>query len=362
MGNFLKKVWMIAVVGIAALGLSLSGCGYEPDTSAPERAEIQRSVDWQGALLYVADAEGPTAGWGSVRIYDNVSGVVETTVEQTMAAAPADMHVTPDGGRMYVASSANGRIDSFSWNGDNWLRSGPVIDTPGSCLSALKAGPDGKMYATDCSEGQLSGRIFVVDLAVGAVSKTIIVPDLISVTGISWSPAGDRVYLAGTAVQYEDVMENNGPVLEVAQWPSMQKISGTMLIGLLRVVHQVEASPDGQSVYVMGLGEILKLDEPANTLALSFKPDVSVRGSQGGPAGVSPSGAASTTGEISAEGTDGTDYVDAAFSADARYLFVTGGPDGNNKTNVYVIDLITGELVQKIYHAADDVGGIQRVE
>ena len=53
--------------------------------------------------------------------------------------------------------------------------------------------------------------------------------------------------------------------------------------------------------------------------------------------------------------------MDAAFTADTRYLFITGGTAGS-EGNIYVVDLETGTTVHRINHAADEGGGIQRVD
>ncbi|MEK6537419.1 MAG: hypothetical protein AABZ63_08030, partial [Actinomycetota bacterium] len=84
---FVAKLSLALLVLVIAL--LAAGCTDEgPDTSAPQRTVIDRTPDWRGALLYIADENGPVPGWGSVRVYDNVSGFVEKTVEQTAAAGP----------------------------------------------------------------------------------------------------------------------------------------------------------------------------------------------------------------------------------------------------------------------------------
>lgn len=307
------------------LALVLAGCGYQPDTSAPERVEIARAGDWQSTLLYVADSEGPTPGFGSVRVYDNVSGLVEMTVEQTLAAAPADVFVTSDGGRLFAASGVNGRVDVFSWNGNGWLRTGQTMDTPASCLSAIKAGPDGRVYASDCSEDLPNARIIAIDPATGSLTgEGTGVPELKTAAGLSWSPSGDRIFVTGTD------KSGGGTVLLAASWPAMQTLAKIPLGAA--AVSQVETSPQGRFVYVMTSAEILKIDVTANAIAANYKP----------------------------AGT-GAGYVDAAFSADGRDLFVTGGPAGA-AGNIYVIDAESGIVVHEVNQIAASAGGIQRVE
>lgn len=315
----------LLTAALLLISLALAGCGYEPDISAPERVEIERSTDWRGALLYIADESGPNADWGSIRIFDNVSGLVEKTVGQLQAAAPSDMYVTPEGSSMYVASSANGLIDKFRWDGNSWIGSGVTVETPASSLLALKAGPDGRLYAVDGSPGA-AGRILILDPATDSLAaESITIPSLDSASGIAWSADGSKAYVAGMAAG------SSGPVLLIASWPTAQ-ISGSINLPLAQA-HQVMSAPDGRFVYVMGRGEVLKVDPAAGVVAGSIKP---------------------------APGTE-IDYLDADFSADGRYLFVTGTPPGAS-SNLYVIDLQTGIVINTVQRISSKANGIQRVE
>ncbi|MBE0429449.1 MAG: hypothetical protein IBX61_06210 [Thermoleophilia bacterium] len=302
-----------------------AGCGYEPDTSAPQRTDIDRSPDWRGALLYIADRDGPTEGFGSVRVYDNVSGFVEMTVEQTRAAAPSDLYITSEGSSMYVASSANGLIDKFRWDGNSWIRGTFDIETPSSSLDALAAGPDGRLYAVDATPGGGAGRLFVLDPQTDQVGDDpLVIPALASVSGISWSSDGAAAYVAGKAAG------TGTSVLLILSWPSGQ-VAGSIDL-LTDDTRHVATSPDGRFVFIMGRGEILKTDPSSGTVIGSLKPDP---------------GAA-------------IQYTGGDFSADGRFLFVTGTDPGGG--NLYVIDLETEAVVNTVNQISRQAGGIQRVK
>lgn len=302
------------------------GCGYQPDTSAPERVEVTRVTGWQGSLLYIADETGPTQAWGSIRVYDNISGFVEITVEQVKAAAPSDMYVTPDGGSLFAASSANGVIEKFRWDGNSWIRAGVIIETPASSLLTLKPGPDGQLYAVDGTPASGRGQILTVDprtdkSAMGMLSF----PDLGGASGISWSNDGATAFIAGTSG------DDNSSVLLVVSWPSAQIMKKIDLP--LAHTRQAVTSPDGKSVYIMGSGSIAKVDVATGAVSSSLNP--------------SPEAS--------------TDYADADFSADGSSMFVTGSPPGGD-SNLYIVSLETGLLLNEVKHISAKAGGIQRVE
>ena len=314
------------------IAVFFSACSSAPDTSAPERTVISRSADWHGALLYIADEQGPDKDWGSVRLYDNVSGFVEKTVEQSLAAAPADVCVTPDGGSMFVASGANGRIEHFHWDGNNWL-DGPSIDTPAQSLAALERGPDGLLYAADgdvtAAPGGAGksgvGLFYRIDPAGDALAGApLTFPQLSRASGIAWAPDGATVYVSG-------MLKGGGPALLVAAWPALRQPA---VINLpLAAVNEVVAAPDGRFVYVMGQGKIIKINAATRAVA----------------AGLTPAPQADA------------DYYGAAFSADGRYLFTAATPAGADST-LYVIDLTNGNVVHTVKHISVKARGIKRVE
>ena len=307
---------------LAAAGLA--GCGFEPDTSAPQRTVVNRSADWHGALLYVADENGPTTGWGSIRVYDNVSGFVEKTVEQTAAAAPSDVYVTPDGGTMYVASKANGRIDQFQWDGNNWHEGNATIDTPASQLLALVPGPDGKLYAADGAPPNGVARLLAVDPAANSMTGAELdFPGYSVAHGAAWSADGSQMFVPVTGP--------GGSGLLFVSWPGAAPASFVSLPSA--PVNEAVTSPDGRFVYVMGRGEIFKVDVAGRAVAATINP--------------APE--------------PGTDYYGAAFSADGRYLFVTATPPGSDST-LYIIDLTTNSVASKVKHISVRANGIKRAE
>lgn len=328
-GRFRVSAYSRYIYTGAAISLALAwpvaGCTADsPDTSAPQRVEIERSSDWMGALLYIADEDGPTPDWGSVRIYDNVSGFVEASVEQTLAASPADMYVTDDGSSMFVASRANGRIDRFSWNGNTWERSNRAIASPASSLLTLIEGPSSNLYAAEGAPPDGVGRIFAFDIDTETFDdEAIVFPAFQEVRGISWSTEGDMAYVSGQSA--------GGSLLEVVSWPSRESRASINLP--LPSVNQVITSPDGSSLYILGQGAILRFDPHTKMVTGTFKPDP----------------------------YDTTVYIDADFSADGRYLFATGARPGGD-SSLHVIDLDTGDWIHFVPHISRQAGGIQRVE
>jgi len=309
---------------LLAIVIFMGGCGApEPDTSAPQRVEVSRTDDWRGALLYIADEAGPTADWGSIRVYDNVSGFVEYTVEQTLAAGPGDVYVTPEGSTMFVASLSNGRIDQFHWNGNGWNHGSSTIDSPSSPLLTLAPGPDGMLYAADGATTS-AGRFYVLDPNSGKLdTQGLSIPGLTGARGICWTADGRQAFVSGVG--------SNGPVLLKLSWPDAQVLAAADLP--LPQPHQAVSSTDGALVFVMGQGAVLIVD--ARSLATVTT--------------LQPSGAPDTT------------YYDGAFSADGRYLFTAGMEPGADST-LYVIDLNNNSVVQTVPHIGARANGIQRVE
>jgi len=305
--------------------LFVAGCTDQPpDTSAPERVELDRRGDWRKALLYIADENGPVEGWGSIRIYDNVSGYVEKTVEQTTAAAPSDLFVTPDGGSMYVASSANGVIEKFRWDGNNWIDGGVSIELPASSLSMLVSGPDGRLYAADKTPANGIGTIYMLDpVNDKPVDSAITFPELAVVTGIAWSPDGSLAYISGKGT--------GGPQLIVTKWPS--KVTERTVPLPVQEIHGTVISPDGRFVYIFARGDVIEIDTSNMSIAGMYRP---------------------------AREPD-EDYYDADFSEDGKFMFVTGFSPGKDGT-LYVIDLSSNTVVHTVKHIAVKAGGIQRVD
>ncbi len=322
--KYISRFNLLIVLALA-LALVLAGCG-SPDTSAPERTVLKRSADWRGALLYIADAQGPDPEFGSVRVYDNVSGFVEKTVEQNLAASPSDVYVSPDGGSMYVASSANGEIDSFRWDGNNWVHDHD-IETPAASLETLVRGPDKLLYAAGALDSRGPARLFYrLDPAAGKLAASVSFPELSSVSGISWSPDGASAYIAGTAT-------SGAAQLAVYTWPSRSYQKAVALPGI-KETHEVVTSPDGRFVYVMCRGKLLKIDAAKRTLAGALTPDPNPQ----------------------------ADYYGAAFSADGRYLFTDATDPGGSESTLYIIDLNSNNVVKTVNKISVDAKGMKRTE
>ncbi len=324
-GNRRIPVMVVPLLAALLFMFFAGGCASDdPDTSAPRRAVIDRTADWQGALLYIADESGPLAQWGSIRVYDNVSGFVEKTIEQSAAATPVDTFVTADGSSMYVAGK-NGRIDKFRWDGNNWNRGAVTIDVPSKEIGALKPSPDGNIYAV-ASETGATGGLYRIDTAVDRADlQPLAATPLTSLRGVSWSPDGLSVYLAGATGegQYR---------LYADSWPTMQ-VKGFIDLPDTALVNQAETSADGRFVFIAAKGKVFKADIGSMAVAGSFAPS----------------------------GNPETVYADCALSADGRFLFTDGKTPGEDST-LYVIDLVSGATVKSVRHISDTAGGIQRVE
>lgn len=312
-------------LAVLVIVLASVGCVDDPDTSAPQRTVIDRTPDWRGALLYIADENGPVPGWGSVRVYDNVSGFVEKTVEQTAAAGPADIYVTRDGGSMYVAGAENGRIDKFRWDGNNWIRGGVTLDLPVTSVSAVMPGPDGKLYVA-ANGGDQQGRLYRLDLTTDRVEdQPVLLPSLFDVQGAAWSPDGSTIYLSGRSPQGQWQLCS-------ASWPSL---SGERCLGLPETTGASKpvVTGDGRSVLIMAPERILTIDPVAMTVRGTFTP-------ADNPA---------------------TMYSDGALSTDGNFLFVTGKVAGQFST-LFVVSLNDNKTVHTVKNISDTARGIQRVE
>lgn len=313
------------VVLIVLIIFALGGCTDEsPDTSAPERIEIDRSEDWHGALLYIADGNGPVAGWGSVRIFDNVSGFVEATVEQTMAASPSDLYVNDRGNQMYVSSMANGVVDLFFWDGNGWHRGTSEIETPAKSLLAIEAGPDQLLYLAGSTPAGDAGAIYKLsqehdDL----LAEPVIIPGITEARGIAWSEDKTSAIVTGSGP--------GGPSLTLLAWPAAA-VTGTVNLPV-ELVNQPQTSPDGKTLFVACRDRILTADPKSGAI----------------------------TGSLAPSSEPGTDYYDVAFSADGRFLFAPGTPPGGD-TTLFVIDLSTGSTVSQITHVSIKANGIKRTE
>lgn len=310
---------------LALIAVMLSACTDEPpDTSAPERVEIDRTSDWQGALLYIADGKGPVEGWGSIRIFDNVSGFVESTVEQTMAAVPSDLYVVSNGSEMFVTSMANGVVDMFFWDGNAWRRGSSKIATPSRNLYAIEAGPDGLLYLAGITEAGTTGALFKLVPDTGELQdEALVIDGITEARGITWSTDGATAYVTGTTPQ--------GASLVMLAWPGGNIANSTSLpVG---AVNQPQISPDGKTLYIACAGQILTADPASGTL----------------------------TGSLAPAPDSATEYYDVAFSADGRYIFAPGTPPGGD-TTLYVIDITTGATVNQITHVSIKANGIKRTE
>ncbi len=317
LARFLFSLLLLLMVTI------LAGCNdWEPDTSAPRRPEPERSRDWQGALLYIADPNGPEAGWGSVQAYDNVSGHVEAIVEQTLAAVPSDLYVTDDGSTMYVASSVNGRIDIFTWDGNGWHRKGRTFEPPTSSLLDLEPGPDGRLYAVNGAPAGENDRLFALDPATGDFTAIGLTGVGSSLSGIAWSDDGNRAYLG---------IDASPPRLTLIDWPGGEAAADLTLP--LKRARQVVIGPGGKNVYVAGLGGITVVDADSATVSTVIDP----------------------------AGDHLTEYGDVAFSADGRFLFTVGSRSQQDGT-LYVVDLADVTVVQQVDGVSAGAGGIQRTQ
>lgn len=321
-----RAVICLLLTSVAIVVIMLVGCtGEEPDTSAPRRQVIDRTADWQGALLYIADRTGPNPAFGSIRIYDNVTGFVERTIDQSIAAAPSDMYVTPDGGAMYVTGSENGRIDKFRWDGNNWIRGGVIIDTPASSIFAMAPAPDGMLYFT-ADDGGPSGKIYQLNMIADQAEPTSVsVPQLSELRGIAWSPDGNTVFLPGLG-------QDRTAQLLAARWPSLEILGRVDLSGATGV-NQAVTSIDSSRIYVMAEGRVYIVD-PASL---------------------------SVTSTIEPSGNPQTSYSDGAISADGRYLLLVGNQAGD-RASLYIVDLSNNSLVKKVGNVAEKAGGMQRAE
>jgi hypothetical protein len=308
-------------IAITFLIVFAASCGAVPDTSAPERVEIERSKDWSGALLFIADEKGPVAEYGSVRIFDNTTGFVEKTIEQTAAALPGDVYVLPDETSMFVASRANGLIDRFNWDGNNWINSGITIETPSRGLSVIKGGPDGLIYAVNDAPVTGPASILVLNRR-GELLPAMEAPGIARVTGLSWSADSTKLFLVG---QWQT---DSAPILVTMSWPDKTLISSIDLP--LSSARQLVTSPDGKYLFVMG-ESVLQIDL-ASGRATTF-----IQG-----------------------GGNGIQYVDGDFSADGHFMFITVDTAGGS--DLEVVDLKTGATIKTIIHIATKAGGIQRVE
>jgi WD40 repeat protein len=295
-----------------------------PDTSAPERIEIDRSADWQGALLYIADGNGPVEGWGSIRIYDNVSGFVEMTVEQTYATVPSDLQVTGEGSKMYVSGMATGVVDLYFWDGNGWRRGTNKILTPSTSLFALEEGPDGILYLGGTSTDGATSALYRLDPATDKLlDKIDTFAEISSIKGITWSADETTAYLTGPGP--------DGPLLLTTAWPSLT-VTASMKLPVADVNQPVMA-PDGQTLFIAARGELVLIDPATGNISGSLKP---------------------------APEAD-TDYFDVAFSADGRYLFSPATPPGSDST-LYVVDLDNGTVVHSVAHVSKQANGIEREE
>lgn len=320
-----RPYYLLFLLLAVAMAFIVTGCTDEsPDTSAPERVEIDRTPDWQGALLYIADSGGPVEGWGSIRIYDNVSGFVEATVEQTQAASPSDVHVTGDGSKMYVSSMANGSVDIFLWDGNGWRRGARNITTPSPSLLALEPGPDGLLYLAGTTADGDAGAIYRLDPATGEMAgEAVIVPGLAEARGITWNAQGTLAFVTG--------MGPEGAVLVSLVWPSGETAGTTALP--VASVNQPLLAPDEASLFIACDGQLLIADaaDGAVRATLQPAPDAS------------------------------TGYYDVAFSADGRYLFAPGNIPGQGSI-LYVVDLESGDTVHEVSRVSVRANGIERVE
>lgn len=295
-----------------------------PDTSAPERIEIDRSDDWRGALLYIADGDGPVAGWGSIRIFDNVSGFVEASVEQTMAANPSDLFVVEDGSKMYVGSMGNGVVDMFFWDGNGWRRGTREIETPSPGLFAIEAAPDGMLYLAGSSSAGGLGALYRLDQATDSLTgEPIAIAGISTARGITWSADKSTAFVTGDGPA--------GPSLLMLAWPGATTTAAFPLP--VATVNQPQISPDGLTLFIACRGEIL-IAEPAT---------------------------GRITGSLRPSAAPDTDYYDVAFSADGRFLFAPGTAAGGDAT-LYVIEMATGATVAQITHVGKKANGIKRIE
>ncbi|MHB1002858.1 MAG: YncE family protein [Thermoleophilia bacterium] len=320
--NTITRFLTILLLALTAL-LPAACTDESPDTSAPERIEIDRSDDWQGALLYIADGDGPVSGWGSIRIFDNVSGFVETSVEQTMAANPSDLYVVEDGSQMYVSSMANGTVDMFFWDGNGWRRGTREIDTPAPALFAIEAAPDGMLYLTG-SSGDGSGALYRLDQATDNLAgDPIVIAGISAARGITWSADETTAFVTGDGPA--------GPSLLVLAWPGATTAATVPLP--VATVNQPQISPDGLTLFIACRGEILTAEPATGRI----------------------------TGSLQPSDAPDTDYYDVAFSADGRFLFAPGTASGGDVT-LYVVEVATGATVTQITHVGKKANGIKRVE
>jgi hypothetical protein len=187
----------------------------------------------------------------------------------------------------------------------------------------LVKGPDGRLYAADGTPAGGTARLLVFDPSIDQMAGEIAFPGYGVAHGAAWSADNSQLFVPVTGP--------GGSQLLFTTWPGAAVTSALTLPPF--AVNETVTSPDGRFVYVMGRGEITKVDTVARTVVASLKP--------------APE--------------DGTDYYGGDFSADGRYLFVTATPPGSDST-LYVIDVTDGSTASSVRHISVKANGIKRVE
>jgi DNA-binding beta-propeller fold protein YncE len=276
----------LTVFGTASCNAtSTSGCGATTTiTNTGNHLAGPGAMAVNGTTLYVVNTSS-----GAVAVYNAATNAYVASVALPKSSLPSAIAVDPKKGIVYVADSANARVEYFSATTCNSSTTTGCATTPTTIAvgmvpkSLAVDGPVGNLYVGNAGSG---GGVTVISLSKESVSTTISTANAYGVGGyglvqsVALSPSGSQVLAVLNGISFPgDVLATIDPGSETIT-ATVYLESGTDTVGALvsdgvrGYAWVIDSSLDVDMVQNLNLA----VDDPANQPGVTSVGGTSVSG------------------------------------------------------------------------------------